>query len=373
MTEQKKKILFYTFEILLVFLIIWIGSQLHFLFKPIGTFVSTLFAPVLISGFLFYVLNPLVNLLIKVRWKKFRISRGLASFIVLLLMLAVLGLALYYIVPEMAYQIEQLAKNLPHYVSQVQNYLTRTFTGKKLPDWSRNIDLQSYLNKAQSSASQLLKKTVLSMTQGFGTFVGMITSVAVTLVTVPFMLFYMMKDGPKLLPAIKKNLPEKTAERVGDLLEKMSHTISKYISGQVIECLFVGTFSAIGYALVGIRYALLIGIFAGITNIIPYLGPYIGLIPALMLAAPMGLKGIFWVIVVCIVVQQVDGNLVYPNVIGKSLDIHPLTIIVLLLVAGNLAGLLGMILGVPLYAIVKTVFQYFRDIYHIQHEDNKQS
>ena len=199
--------------------------------------------------------------------------------------------------------------------------------------------------------------------------IGAVTSITMTIVTVPFVLFYMLKDGPKLLPNIKRMLPDKQADVIGDLLVKMSDTIAKYISGQVIECLFVGTFSAIGYGLVGIPYALLIGMFAGITNIIPYLGPYIGLVPAIFIALSMSFKEVILVIVVCVVVQQIDGNLVYPNVIGKSLDIHPLTIIMILLAAGNIAGLLGMILAIPLYAVSKVVVTYVYDIIKLQNSD----
>jgi len=199
--------------------------------------------------------------------------------------------------------------------------------------------------------------------------IGAVTSITMTIVTVPFVLFYMLKDGPKLLPNIKRMLPDKQADVIGDLLVKMSDTIAKYISGQVIECLFVGTFSAIGYGLVGIPYALLIGMFAGITNIIPYLGPYIGLVPAIFIALSMSFKEVILVIVVCVVVQQIDGNLVYPNVIGKTLDIHPLTIIMILLAAGNIAGLLGMILAIPLYAVSKVVVTYVYDIIKLQNSD----
>ncbi len=208
-----------------------------------------------------------------------------------------------------------------------------------------------------------------SLTSSLGSMIGAVTSITMTIVTVPFVLFYMLKDGPKLLPNIKRMLPDKQADVIGDLLVKMSDTIAKYISGQVIECLFVGTFSAIGYGLVGIPYALLIGMFAGITNIIPYLGPYIGLVPAIFIALSMSFKEVILVIVVCVVVQQIDGNLVYPNVIGKTLDIHPLTIIMILLAAGNIAGLLGMILAIPLYAVSKVVVTYVYDIIKLQNSD----
>ena len=114
----------------------------------------------------------------------------------------------------------------------------------------------------------------------------------------------------------------------------------------------------------------MIGIFAGITNMIPYIGPYIGLLPALILALSNSVRQTILVIIVCVVVQQIDGNLIYPNVIGKSLDIHPLTIIIILLVAGNLAGLLGMLLAVPVYAVIKVIVIYIYDIIMLNHENN---
>ena len=173
--------------------------------------------------------------------------------------------------------------------------------------------------------------------------------------TVPVMLFYMLKDGSKLIPSIQKWLSPHHAKEVNDLLGKMNSTLSSYISGQMIECLFVGVFTSIGYVIIGQPLAIVLGIVAGLTNIIPYIGPYIGIAPALFVALTMAPNKIIWVIVVVIVVQQVDGNIVYPNIIGKTLQIHPLTIIMLLLAAGHIAGIGGMILCIPFYAVIKTV------------------
>lgn len=127
--------------------------------------------------------------------------------------------------------------------------------------------------------------------------------------------------------------------------------------------MFVGTFTFIGYLIIDMPYAFLLGFIAGVTTLIPYLGPYIGIAPALFVAITQGWGKVVLVIVVVIIVQQVDGNLIYPNVIGRSLSIHPLTIIVLLLVAGNLFGLLGTILAVPVYAVAKTLVTYAVELY----------
>jgi predicted PurR-regulated permease PerM len=181
----------------------------------------------------------------------------------------------------------------------------------------------------------------------------------------------MLKDGHKMIPAIQKYFPEKHKGEMVGLLKKMSETIEKYISGQMIECLFVGVGTSLGYMIIGVDYAFLFGVIAGLTNMIPYIGPYIGLAPAVIVtvfADPW--KAVFACIVV-LIVQQIDGNIIYPNVIGKSLDIHPLTIIIILLVAGNLAGLLGMILGVPFYAVCKTIFVYVFDMVQLSKSGKK--
>ncbi|GAA0809586.1 AI-2E family transporter [Ligilactobacillus aviarius] len=369
--KRKKKLMFWSAELLLLASLIFVFTKIRFVFSPVFTFFQTLFAPFLIAGFLFYLLNPLVKILMKIRIKKFKVKRPLAIAVVFLLLISVLGLVISFFIPRLIEQIKSLVIGLPGYLSELQRFLTNLFNNSHI-DWLQKVDLHSYMNKFEGSLTSILKKFILSLTTSLGSVIGTITSVTVTLVTVPFILFYMLKDGEKLIPTVEKFFPEHNRSKVARLLHEMSATLSRYISGQMIECLFVGTFSAIGYSMTGIPYALLVGLFAGITNIIPYLGPYIGLMPALFLAFSKSLPTVFWVIVVCIVVQQLDGNLVYPNVIGKSLHLHPLTIIIILLVAGNIAGLLGMILGVPLYAVTKVVVKFVYDIAQIRTTPEKE-
>lgn len=363
--KRKKKLMFWSAELLLLASLIFVFTKIRFVFSPVFTFFQTLFAPFLIAGFLFYLLNPLVKVLMKIKIKKFKVKRPLAITIVFLLLISVLGLVISFFIPRLLEQIKSLVIGLPGYLSELQHFLTNLFDSSHI-SWLQKVDLHTYMDKFEGSLTTILKKFILSLTTSLGSVIGTITSVTVTLVTVPFILFYMLKDGEKLVPTVEKLFPKRNQSKVRRLLHEMSTTLSRYISGQMIECLFVGTFSAIGYSMTGIPYALLVGLFAGITNIIPYLGPYIGLMPALFLAFSKSLSTVFWVIVVCIVVQQLDGNLVYPNVIGKSLHLHPLTIIIILLVAGNIAGLLGMILGVPLYAVTKVIVKFIYDIAQIR-------
>lgn len=318
--------------------------------------------PILLAGILFYLLNPIVKLLQRVKIARFHFNRTGAVAVIFLALAGILVGGIGWLVPRLIQQVANLMNHIPAIVRIIQQGLNDTNTHLSHIEWLRNVDFQQYADQLEKGLSNYAQTFMNGLTNGLGTVIGLATSVTIVAVTVPVMLFYMLKDGPKLMPAIRRLLPEKHADQTMTLLVKMSQTLSRYIGGQVIECLFVGTFTSIGFSLIGEKYALLLGIFAGMCNIIPYVGPYIGVLPALIVGLENGLMQVIAVLIVTVIVQQVDGNFVYPNVIGRSLNIHPLTIIVILLVAGNIAGLIGMILGVPLYAVVKVVVGY---IYHI--------
>lgn len=363
---KKSQLMFWSLELLIVATLIWVCTKVSFIFSPVGTFVSTLFIPIIISGFLYYLLNPVVKFLMKIKIKKFKVSRTLAVAVIFILLAVILVAMIGYLIPRLLNQLGQLVINIPGYAKAVSDSSADTFNHLNKYAWFKEIDFGSYLNQFENSMGTYFQSIATNLTNSIGSMIGVVTSVTIVALTVPVMLFYMLKDGQKLVPTLKKIVPEKHGDEVVELIGRMGDTISAYIGGQAIECLFVGVFTAIGYTIIGMPYILLLGVVAGIANIIPYIGPYIGIFPALIIAVTQSTQMVIFVVIVVLIVQQIDGNFVYPNVIGKSLNIHPLTIIVLLLVAGNIAGLLGMILGIPLYAVVKVVIKYFYDIRRLQ-------
>ena len=359
---KRSKLMFWSVELLVIATLILVGTQISFIFKPIGTMFTTMFSPILISGFLFYCFKPIVTFL-----EKRSVSKTWGATIVLLLLVGIVVVSISSIIPSLVKQIVALLKSAPTFIKEVESWANEMSHHPML----QNIDFQSYLDKWNISIGNIVQTTINGVSSSIGSFVSSIAGIVMLVVTVPFILFYMLKDGHKMIPAIQKYFPEKHKGEMVGLLKKMSETIEKYISGQMIECLFVGVGTSLGYMIIGVDYAFLFGVIAGLTNMIPYIGPYIGLAPAVIVtvfADPW--KAVFACIVV-LIVQQIDGNIIYPNVIGKSLDIHPLTIIIILLVAGNLAGLLGMILGVPFYAVCKTIFVYVFDMVQLSKSGKK--
>ncbi|MFD0897804.1 AI-2E family transporter [Loigolactobacillus binensis] len=358
---RRSRLMFWSLELLIVATLIYMCTKIGFIFSPIGTFIATLFVPILISGFLFYLFNPLIKLLGRIK-----ISRNWAILIVFLIFFGGLALIIWAVIPNLISQITQLLGNLPSVAKDTERLAKSLMKNPVL----QRADVQKAIADMNLSFSDVMQSLLKYFTSSIGSVVGTVTSVAVTAITIPVMLFYMLKDGQRLIPNVQRLLPQRYRAEATDLLVKMGNTISSYIAGQLIECLFVGTFTFLGYILIGMPYAFLLGFIAGLCNIMPYVGPYIGIAPALIIAITVSPMMVALVVVVVVVVQQIDGNFVYPNVIGRTLSIHPLTIIILLLVAGNIAGLLGMILAIPFYAIVKTVVQYFWGIYQLR-EQNK--
>ncbi|QBO36438.1 AI-2E family transporter [Periweissella cryptocerci] len=359
---RTSKLMFWSLELLVLALLVFVCTQISFLFTPIGIFVQTVFLPIIISGFLYYLLNPVVKLLQKVKIKKFRIPRTLAVAIVMIAVIALLALVIITVVPQLINQVSRLLANLPKFTNDVQNEVNDLMHNK----WLAKSGLKVDASTIENSAGKYAKTFLLGTANGLGAVIGKVTSITITAITVPVMLFYMLNDGHKFMPNVMRLFPADKQDNIAELMGKMSKTISQYIDGQVLECLFVGVFTSIGYLIIGQPYALLLGVVAGITNIIPYVGPYIGIFPSLLVALTVGSWQLVWVIAVVVIVQQVDGNLIYPNIIGKTLKIHPLTIIIILLAAGNIAGIGGMILAIPLYAVVRTFVSYMWNIYRIQ-------
>lgn len=345
----KSKLQFWTLEILLIVAIIYILTKISFLFDPVVVFMSTLFFPILISGFLYFLFNPLVSL----AQNKLKIPRTLGIIILYLLFIGLLVFVIATIVPILTRQIKELINNIPFYIDEIQFFFEQ-FLRSEAFHW---VQTQQYVDIDQviDTLTSYLSAIPSTITSSISGIFGVIANTAIVIVTVPFLLFFLLKDGHKLPNAIVKFIPSSYRKEGLSILKNTTDTLAAYIQGQMIVSLCVGTLSYIGYLIIGLDYALILAIAVAVTNIIPYLGPILGAAPAVIVAMFDSPIMVGLVIVVAVIAQQIESSLISPLVIGKRLDTHPATIIIILLVAGNLAGVLGMILGVPVYAVCKTI------------------
>lgn len=328
--------------------LVFLGTKISFLFTPITTFISTITGPFLIAGFLYYLLQPLVKLLHKLHVK----GRN-ANVIAFILLIVIICGGLAYIIPQVVTQVASLVSNVPSFLREAESFV-RGFAHSKI---AAELHIADILNSVDFDKGNLVKygsKYIGTGAMTFGAVMGHIGNVLVNVFMAPLVLFYFMKDGGKLSANIQRFVPPTWRDFVANLLTKTNATMENYFTGQFTDMLIVGILSCIGYAISGTPYALIIGMTAGVMNMVPYIGPWLGAVPAVLVAMTVSWKQVILAIIVAVVVQQIDNNFVYPNVMGKSMEIHPLTVLVLLLTAGNMFGLLGVILGIPVYAVVKT-------------------
>ncbi|MEH6944431.1 AI-2E family transporter [Bacillus sp. JJ722] len=339
----------WTIQILIILTIAYLCTKLSFLLEPIGIFFSTLFMPILISGFLFFIFNPVVKLF----QRKLKLNRGFSILLLYVIIFAAIGFSIANVVPIITKQITSFINDLPTYGKQLEVFINELAHSKELKTFLANDYIP--FDTIQNKLTELLNTLPNTITNSAIGVFGFVTNATITIVTVPIILFYMFKDGHKLPDSLSNFIPTNYRKEGLVIFKDVGNTLSAYINGQVTVACFVGFLTFIGYLIIDVPYALLMALIVAVTNIIPYVGPFLGGAPAVIIALFDSPLQVFLVIVVIVIAQQLEGNLLSPLILGKSLDIHPATVIILLLVAGNIAGVLGMVLAVPAYAVSKTI------------------
>lgn len=356
----KKNFQYWALQILIITSSIYVSTKISFLFEPIGIFFSTLFFPIIISGFLYFLLNPFVHLL-----QRMKIPRILAILIIYVIIIGILGLIIGNLIPMISKQVTAFVNDVPTYYNKTMNLLDNLSETDQFK-WimtQEYISIGNIVKELNDYAATLPTR----LTNSISSIFNLIANIAITIVTVPFLLFYMFKDGYKFPNLISKFIPSSYRKEGLQTLKETGDTLAAYINGQVTVALFVGTLSFIGYLIIDLRYALVMALIVAVTNIIPYVGPILGGAPAVIIALFDSPTKAVLVIVVITIAQQLEGNVLSPLILGKRLDTHPATIIILLLVAGNIAGILGMILAIPFYAVSKTIILNFVRFLRLRH------
>ena len=339
--------------ILLTILIIKFFIDIYWIFTPIVIIFTTILVPLLLGGVLFYITHPVLQFLERKGMKRWA---SISSILVLLL--AVVTALVFMIGSPVSKQIENLVEASPTIAKEIQLAADYVLENKQSfpPQVGEFIDniansIQNYIVMASSFVVSFISNTV---------------TVTLTLVLVPFFFIYMLKDHEKLAPRIYGVFSGKTRTWIQQTLTDMNAVLKSYVQGQVLISFLLAVMMFIGYLIIRLDYALLLAIFAFFMNMIPFIGPWISLVPALIVALIQDPILVVWVGVITLVAQQVESNLITPNIMGKSLDIHPLTVISLVLAAGNIAGFIGIIIAIPTYAILKViVVNLFKSRQHI--------
>ncbi|SMP67899.1 AI-2E family transporter [Anoxynatronum buryatiense] len=341
------------FMVLGTLVVLWIFAR--------RALILSLLTPFFISGVLAYALNPVVAYL--VRRKLSRLQAVAALFVTLIVLLVVLSMTL---LPSLGSEIRHLGEQLPQYslqwYKQAESWYNQHLAAYAfLPD---NLDqVTDFFGLDFQTVSNWLLQSLGSLMKG----VSSLVSSLVTLVTVPVLTFYFMKDGDKIAGSVKRSVPPGSRQWMLPLARQIDDVLGGFIRGQLIVALFVGILSGMALLLLGIDFALILGIVAGITNIIPYLGPFIGAVPAVLMALLTSPLQTLWVILAFTVIQQVESSVISPRIVGKRVGLHPTLVILALLTGGALWGLVGLLIAVPAAAVVRVlilaIIGWFRERY----------
>ncbi|TXF94430.1 AI-2E family transporter [Listeria monocytogenes] len=344
---------------LLVALDIYVLTKIAFIFDPLMVILKTVAAPIILAGISYYLFNPIIDWLEKHKWK-----RGWAIALLYLVIIGLLILLFSFVIPAVKDQIVSLFKSFPGYWDQITQKFDE-FSRSSLFDQIKdklNTNMSDIMNTLSTKGTSVINSAISSI----GSIVGTVTEVVLAIVTTPLVLFYLLKDGKKLPDFLLKMLPVNGRAHTRQVLGEANHQISSYIRGQIIVSLCIGILLFIGYLIIGLPYALTLAIIAACTSIVPYLGPAIAITPAIIIAIVTSPWLLIKLIIVWCVVQLLEGKFISPQVMGKTLKVHPITILFVILVAGNLFGVLGVIFAVPGYAVLKVivthVFIWFKRI-----------
>jgi predicted PurR-regulated permease PerM len=310
--------------------------------------------------FMGWILSWLFEPLIKYMEKK-KIKRPIGTTIVYVSFIVIMILLIVLVAPEFISQLKELINQLPTYLSKVKDFISNIFSRLD----KNAIDVVSIQNDINTQ----IEKVVTNFTSnGLSGVVSAITAILSSGVTVAISLiiaFYLSLSYDKITKKINNNIPVKHRSEALIVIGKIGDMARRYVNGTIISSIIVTIFTFVGLLLSGISSPLLFAIFCGVTNIIPYFGPYIGGIPTIIVGFSISpLCGIVCLVTI-LLVQMVEGNVINPIIVGKATDMHPITIIIGLIVFGHFFGIVGMVLATPIMGAAKILFNYFNEKYHL--------
>lgn len=338
---------------------IGLRRQLMFWLAALAIFVvflmmfRTILLPFIAGMALAYFLDPVAD-----RLERLGLSRMWATVVILVTFIVVFVLSLMIIIPILASQLNEFIQHIPGYITQLQTYIT-TSNAAWLPAW-----LSTQTDTIKENFSKYLSEGV-----GFlGTLIAQIwnsgkalVDIASLLVVTPVVAFYLLLDWDRMIAKVDGWIPRNNVATVREIARELDSTIAGFVRGQGSLCLFLGIYYAVGLSLIGLNFGLLIGFLTGLLSFIPYVGSTVGLV----LAAGVALVQ-FWPDYVHLIIvvlfffsgQFIEGNILQPKWVGKSVGLHPVWLMFALFAFGALFGFVGVLIAVPAAASVGVLVRF---------------
>ncbi|MBS4199763.1 AI-2E family transporter [Bacillus sp. FJAT-49732] len=348
MNQHHLRVIYRLIIVLLIFITLYCFLLLKPIWKPIFTTAMIGLLPFLLSGLIAYLLHPLVGKLESLGMKRY-----VAILLIYLLFFGSTGYAIYLGVPMVIKQMKEFSEQLPIFTGHYREWIHQVEASTSSFPEGIQMQIDERINDVEEWFNKLIEKTSKAIMDLF--------DFLFILLVVPFLSFYMLKDLDVIKRACWYMTPKKWRRNGVLFLDAVNESLGGYIRGQILVCAIIGVAAAITFGIIGIRYPILLGIIIAITNVIPYFGPLIGAFPVVAIALMSSVKLAIIAGVIVFVLQFIEGNILSPYIVGKSLHMHPLFIIAALIIGGEAFGIIGMIVSVPILAIIKIAIIHSRD------------
>lgn len=309
--------------------------------------VRGVLTPFFFAGAIAYVSHPLVRQL-----EKRDMPRTGAILVTYAIVTCVLLIIIYAALPSLTKELEQIGAGLPEKGEQLEEAVRDTLSKirrSQLADMAGHL-VDVIFRRVEVITGALAKKLTDLIFSLFGSVFNVVLA--------PFLAFYILRDIDTIRESVISWLPKAWREHAIELAQRIDHVVGGFIRSQLIVSLVIGTSVAGGLMLLGVKYALFLGVLTGVADIIPYFGPVVSAVPAIAIALMQSPMKAVYALVLLVIVQQLESGLIAPKIVGDQVGLHPLSVIFAVLAGGELMGIFGMLVAVPVAATVKVIFTY---------------
>lgn len=320
-------------------------------------YLGDVLVPFLVAALLAYMTNPLANMFVKLK-----IPRTFAVVIVFILLTILVMLLLLIFVPLFEKQVGILFSKIPALINWIQNTIIPWFNQTfHLADKVDSSDFSNAVSGHWQQAGSVAKSIVHLISNSGLAFIALATN----LLLIPVVLFYLLRDWPNIVGGFQNLLPREIEPTVTSLVKQCNEVLGAFLRGQLMVMIALGILYSLGLALVGVDTALVIGMIAGLVSIVPYLGFIVGILSAGVAAFLQfhDLWHIVGVVLVFIVAQSIEGSILTPTLVGDKVGVHPVIVIFAILAGGKLFGFVGILLAIPVTAVLMVLLKYIKSQY----------
>ena len=320
--------------------------------------------PFIVGGALSYIMHPLVAMLeghMPGRARRPVLVRVISILIVFIGMVGVIAGALIIVLPPLVKQFGEFISTLPNLIFDARTTIEswNSFIVDRVDEQIR-IQIQVAVQEAGAvlagSAQSFVVKTIGVVSRALTVVIG--------LASLPLFLYYVLKDREKMVDGLVSVFPPSSRTHARNIITLVNHVFSSYVRAQLFLGLVVGVMVFIGLTILDVDFAIILAVAAGVFELVPIIGPWLGAIPGIVVVLATSPDKFFWVLLVYFGVQLLENSLLVPRIQSRALNVHPVMILVVIIVGSEVAGLWGIILGPPLVVAGKEVFQYFAEEWH---------